>query len=194
MCSGLTAYAAMKKLGDISPEERVLVVGLGGVGMMGLQFAKAMFDAAPLGADVDDSKLQAARGAGAHEVYNPKDAEALKKLMADTNGGVPGVVDFVGSEASLKFATSAVRKGGKVIVVGLFGGAFAMPIPMFPMRAISIGGSYVGSLGETIEMMELVRAGKIDPIPVTERPLSAATQSLNDLREGKVLGRVVLKP
>lgn len=194
MCSGLTAYAALKKLGDISPEERVLVVGLGGVGMMGLQFAKALFAAAPLGADVDAGKLQAAKGAGAHEVYNPKDADALKKLIEDTNGGVPGVVDFVGSEASLKFATSAVRKGGKVVVVGLFGGAFATPIPMFPMRALSIGGSYVGSLDETIEMMELVRAGKIDPIPVTERPLSAATQSLNDLRDGKVLGRVVLKP
>src|SRR3546814_14335533 len=69
-----------------SDEERVLVVGLGGVGMMGLQFAKAMFKQAPLGADVDDNKLQSAKGAGAHEVYNPKDPAALKKLLADTNG------------------------------------------------------------------------------------------------------------
>lgn len=194
MCSGLTAYSAMKKLGDISPEERVMVVGLGGVGMMGLQFAKAMFDNAPLGADVDDQKLQAAMGAGAHQTYNPKDADAIKKVLADTNGGVPAAVDFVGSEASLKFASSIVRKGGKVIVVGLFGGGFAMPIPMFPMRAISIGGAYVGSLGETHEMMALVKAGKIDPIPVEERPLDQASKSLDDLREGKIMGRVVLKP
>jgi D-arabinose 1-dehydrogenase-like Zn-dependent alcohol dehydrogenase len=194
MCSGLTAFSAMKKLGDVSPEERVLVVGLGGVGMMGLQFAKAMFASAPLGADVDPQKLQAAKGAGAHEVYNPKDPEALKKLLADTNGGVPAAVDFVGSEASLKFATGAVRKGGQVVVVGLFGGGFSMPIPMFPMRAISIGGSYVGSLAETLEMMDLVKAGKIDPIPVQERPLSDASKTLDDLRQGHVLGRVVLKP
>tara|TARA_R110002110_G_scaffold62975_5_gene175323 strand:- start:2419 stop:3465 length:1047 start_codon:yes stop_codon:yes gene_type:complete len=193
MCSGLTAYGAMKKL-DISDEERVLVVGLGGVGMMGLQFAKAMFKQAPLGADVDDQKLQAAQGAGAHQVYNPKDPEALKKLLADTNGGVPAVVDFVGSEASLKFAMGSVRKGGQVVIVGLFGGGFSMPIPLFPMRAISIGGSYVGSLGETHEMMELVKAGKIDPIPVEERPLDAASKSLDDLRKGGVMGRVVLKP
>ena len=52
----------MKKLGDVSPEERVLVVGLGGVGMMGLQFAKAMFENAPLGADVDEQKLQGRKG------------------------------------------------------------------------------------------------------------------------------------
>ena len=194
MCSGLTAYSAMKKLGDISPEERVMVVGLGGVGMMGLQFAKALFPSAPLGADVDENKLQSARGAGAHEVYNPKDAEAIKKVLADTNGGVPAAVDFVGSEASLKFATSVVRKGGKVIVVGLFGGGFSMPIPLFPMRAISIGGSYVGSLDETKEMMELVKAGKIDPIPVSERPLGEGSKSLDDLRNGAVMGRIVLKP
>ncbi|MGV8996926.1 MAG: alcohol dehydrogenase [Parvibaculaceae bacterium] len=193
MCSGLTAYGAMKKL-DVSDDERVLVIGLGGVGMMGLQFAKAMFKQAPLGADVDAQKLQAAKGAGAHEVYNPKDADALKKLLADTNGGVPAAVDFVGSEASLKFALGSVRKGGQVVVVGLFGGAFSMPIPMLPMRAISIGGSYVGTLAETHEMMELVKAGKIDPIPVEERPLDAATKSLDDLRKGGVMGRVVLKP
>ena len=193
MCSGLTAYSAMKKL-DVSDEERVLVVGLGGVGMMGLQFAKSLFKQAPLGADVDAQKLQAAKGAGAHEIYNPKDADALKKLLADTNGGVPAAVDFVGSEASLKFATGAVRKGGQVVVVGLFGGGFSMPIPLFPMRAISIGGSYVGSLEETKEMMELVKAGKIDPIPVEERPLDAASKSLDDLRKGGVMGRVVLKP
>ncbi|NIJ43079.1 D-arabinose 1-dehydrogenase-like Zn-dependent alcohol dehydrogenase [Parvibaculum indicum] len=194
MCSGLTAYSAMKKIGELTDEERVLVVGLGGVGMMGLQFAKAMFPAAPLAADVDENKLQSAKGSGAHEVYNPKDEDALKKLLADTDGGVPAAVDFVGSEASLKFAQGAVRKGGKVIVVGLFGGGFSMPIPMFPMRAISIGGSYVGSLSETHEMMDLVKAGKIDPIPVAERPLSEASKSLDDLREGHVMGRVVLKP
>jgi D-arabinose 1-dehydrogenase-like Zn-dependent alcohol dehydrogenase len=194
MCSGLTAYSALKKFGDISPEERVAVVGLGGVGMMGLQFAKTMFDAAPIGVDVDENKLQAAMGSGAHAVYNPKDEEAIKQLMADTDGGVPAAVDFVGSEASLKFATSIVRKGGRVVVVGMFGGGFSMPIPMFPMRAITIGGSYVGSLDETKEMMELVQSGKIDPIPVEARPLDQATKSLDDLRNGSIMGRVVLKP
>jgi len=193
MCSGLTAYGAMKKL-NVSDEERVLVVGLGGVGMMGLQFAKAMFKQAPLAADVDTQKLQSAKGTGAYEIYNPKDSDALKKLLKDTNGGVPAAVDFVGSEASLKFAMGAVRKGGQVIVVGLFGGALSMPIPHFPMRAISIGGTYVGSLSETHEMMKLVKAGKIDAIPFEERPLEAASKSLDDLRHGGVMGRVILKP
>jgi len=194
MCSGLTAYSALKRIGDPGPDDKVVIVGCGGVGMMGIQFARAMMPSAPLAADVDPGKLQAAQGAGAEAVYNPKDADAIKKVIADTNGGAYAAIDFVGSEASLNFATSVVRKGGQVVVVGLFGGGFSMPIPMFPMRALTIGGSYVGSPGEAAEMMELVRAGKVDPIPVEERPLDQASKSLNDLREGKVLGRVVLAP
>ena len=69
-----------------------------------------------------------------------------------------------------------MRKGGKIIIVGLFGGAMSMPLPMFPMRALSIVGSFVGSLAEAEEMMEIVRAGKVDPIPYRQRPLDQANE------------------
>ncbi len=193
MCSGLTAYGAMKKLGHVGKQDPVVIVGLGGVGMMGLQFARAMFDAPIIGVDVDQTKLDAAMQAGATQVINSRSDGALKKLLAET-GGAYAAVDFVGSEPSFGFAQGCVRKGGKVIVVGLFGGAFSMPIPLLPMRAISIGGSYVGSLGETKEMLELVKAGKIAPIPITRRPMADASKSLDDLREGRIVGRVVLDP
>ncbi len=194
MCSGLTAFGALKKLGTPGPNDKVLVVGAGGVGMMGIQFAKALFPSAPLAADIDEGKLEAAKKAGAAQAYNSKDQSAVKQILADTDGGVFGAIDFVGSEASLNFASATVRKGGKVVVVGLFGGGFSMPIPMFPLRVITIGGSYVGSLAETKEMMDLVKAGKIDPIPVETRPLSQAGQTLDDLRAGNIVGRVVLQP
>jgi D-arabinose 1-dehydrogenase-like Zn-dependent alcohol dehydrogenase len=194
MCSGLTAFSAMKKVGKLGPNDQVLVLGVGGVGMMGVQFAKALFGKGPLAADIDDEKLAMAKKAGAPAVYNTKDPESAKKLMADTGGGAYAVVDFVGSEKTFAFASQTVRRGGKVVIVGLFGGAMAMPIPMFPFRALTIGGSMVGSLDETKQMMELVRAGKVDPIPYTKRPLSEANQSLDDLREGKIQGRVVLTP
>ncbi|MBI3676711.1 MAG: zinc-binding dehydrogenase, partial [Proteobacteria bacterium] len=194
MCSGLTAFSAMKKIGKLGPNDQVLVLGVGGVGMMGVQFAKALFGKGPLAADIDEGRLEAAKKGGASATYNTKDPEAAKKLMADTGGGACAVVDFVGSEKTFAFASQTVRRGGKVIIVGLFGGAMQMPLPMFPFRAISIGGSMVGSLAETKEMMELVRAGKVDPVPVTKRPLDAANQTLNDLRDGKIVGRVVLQP
>jgi len=194
MCSGLTAYSAMRKIDEAYAHEEVLVLGAGGVGMMGVQFARHMFDKPPLVADIDEGRLQAAMGAGAKAAYNTKDPGALAKLMADTGGGVSGIVDFVGSEATFAFAQGAVRRGGRIVIVGLFGGAMSMPLPMFPLRALTIGGSYVGSLDQAIGMMDLVRAGKIDPIPVQTRPLDEANAALDDLRAGRVVGRVVLEP
>jgi D-arabinose 1-dehydrogenase-like Zn-dependent alcohol dehydrogenase len=193
MCSGLTAFGALKKIGTPAKSDPIAIVGLGGVGMMGLQFARAMFDAPIIGIDIDPAKLEAAKAAGATAVVNSREDGALKKFLGET-GGAFAAIDFVGSEPSFAFATGCVRKGGKVVIVGLFGGAFSMPIPMLPMRAISIAGSYVGSLPETHEMLALVKAGRIDPIPVTRRKLSEATKTLDDLREGKILGRVVLEP
>jgi len=105
-----------------------------------------------------------------------------------------GVIDFVGSESSFAFATQAVRRGGKVVVVGLFGGGMSMPIAMFPIRALTISGSYVGSLADAEAMMAVVREGKIDPIPVKEVPLASANAALEDLKAGKVIGRMVLVP
>jgi D-arabinose 1-dehydrogenase-like Zn-dependent alcohol dehydrogenase len=195
MCSGITAFSALKKIRNVYEGEAIAIVGLGGVGMMGLQFARALFpDKKIIGCDIDQTKLEAAKAAGAHAVYNSKEAESLKQLKLDTAGGVAAAVDFVGSTPSLNYANGAIRRGGEIIVVGLFGGKFAAPIPTFPGRPFSIVGSYTGPLGETMEMMKLVRAGKIAPIPVEKRPLTDANRTLNQLREGSILGRVVLKP
>jgi D-arabinose 1-dehydrogenase-like Zn-dependent alcohol dehydrogenase len=193
MCSGLTAFGAMKKVGKLAEGDEVVVLGCGGVGMMGIQFAKTVLGKAPIAADIDDGRLEAAKKAGAKAAYNSKDPAAVKQLIADT-GGAFAVVDFVGSEASFAFATAAVRRGGRVIIVGLFGGAMGMPIPMFPLRALSVIGSFVGSLPEAQEMMAIVRAGKVDPIPYATRPLKEAYKTLEDLKGGKITGRVVLTP
>ena len=129
--------------------EAIAIVGLGGVGMMGLQFARAMFpDKKIIGCDIDAAKLESAKAAGAFAVYNSKDADSLKQLKLDTGGGVAAAVDFVGSTPSLNYANGAIRRGGEIIVVGLFGGKFATPIPSFPGRPFSIVGSYTGPLGE----------------------------------------------
>lgn len=194
MCSGLTAFGAIKKVGKLQRDDAIVVIGCGGVGMMGIQFAKALTGKGPLAADIDERRLAASRKAGAAASYNSKDAGVAKKLVADTGGGAYAAVDFVGSESSFAFANAVTRRGGKIVLVGLFGGAMTMPLPMFPLRALSVIGSFVGSLAEAEEMMELVRAGRIDPIPVETRPLPEAGRALDDLRQGRVTGRVVLTP
>ena len=194
MCSGLTAFGALKKLVNVNADDHILIMGLGGVGMMGLQFARSLFNCKILAADIDPNKLQAAQGAGADEVYDTSDELSLLKLIEDTKGGVKAAVDFVGAEKTLKYSMDSTKKGGQIVVVGLFGGAFQMPIPMFPLSAKSIGGSFVGNLDETKEMLELVKSGKVDPIPVANREMNQASQTLDDLREGAITGRVVLQP
>jgi D-arabinose 1-dehydrogenase-like Zn-dependent alcohol dehydrogenase len=190
MCSGLTAYAALKRIAGRAQRGPVLLIGLGGVGMMGLALARTMFPHSPLEADIDPVKRQAAEQAGV-TAYDPSDPAARKAVMA-TSGGVYGICDFVGSDSSLTFATSVLAKGGKVVVTGLLGGAFATPVTMFPMKAMTIEGTLTGTLAEAQELLALARLGKIPPIPIRERPLSEAQAAFDDVRAGKVVGRVVL--
>jgi alcohol dehydrogenase len=196
MCSGLTAYAALKRLAANAAHAAhgpVLLVGMGGVGMMGLALARNMFAHAPIVADIDPSKRAAALAAGAQTAFDPADAGARKALMAATNGGVLAAIDFVGSDRSLAFATGAVAKGGRVVVTGLFGGTFTMPVAMFGLKAMAIEGTQTGTLAEVRELLALAtRTWKLAPPPISERPLTQAQAALEDLRAGRVIGRVVL--
>jgi D-arabinose 1-dehydrogenase-like Zn-dependent alcohol dehydrogenase len=193
MCSGLTAFAALKRVAEHAKRGPLLLVGLGGVGMMGLAFARALFAHAPIVADIDAAKREAALKAGAAAAYDPANPDARKALFKAT-GGVYGAVDFVGSDGSLAFAAGALAKGGKVVVTGLLGGTYSTPIAMFPLRVFAIEGTMTGTLEEARDMMALARSGRIPPVPIIERPLAAAQASLDDLRGGRIVGRVVLVP
>ncbi len=193
-CSGITAYGALRKLAPPRDGDAVMIVGMGGVGMAGLAFAKALFPTPPLVADIDPAKRAAALEAGAAQAFDSGDRAAAKAVREATGGGVAGVVDFVGSSGSFAFANSVVRKGGRIVVVGLIGGEMSMPLPMFPLRALSVSGSLVGTPGEFTDMMALVRAGQVAPIPVRTHPLSEANRVLDALRAGEIVGRAVLTP
>jgi alcohol dehydrogenase len=192
MCSGLTSYSALKQLVAHAQRGPALLVGLGGVGMMGLAIARALFPQAPLVADIDAAKREAALAAGAAAAFDPADREARRALLKATGGGVFAVCDFVGSEASLAFATGALAKGGKVAVTGLLGGNFPLPAAMFVLKAMTIQGTITGTLAEAHELMALAKAGRITPPPISERPLATVQATLDDLRAGRIVGRVVL--
>jgi len=192
MCSGITSYGALKKALACNRGGPLVIVGAGGVGMMGLQLAIALWDGPVIVADIDPVKRDAALVAGASHVFDSGDKEARKALFK-TCGPADASIDFVGAESSLNFAQSVIGKGAAVIVVGLLGGKFSTPIPMFPLRPFSIHGVFVASLGDTKELLELVRSGKVTPPAVSTRPLTQANQALDDLRHGRVIGRVVLE-
>jgi D-arabinose 1-dehydrogenase-like Zn-dependent alcohol dehydrogenase len=194
MCSGLTAYAALKRLVGAAKLGPVLLVGMGGVGMMGLALARNLYGEAPLVADVDAAKRAAALVAGAAHAFDPNDAGARKALLASTGGGVYGACDFVGSDRSLAFAIGALAKGGKAVVTGLFGGSFAFPVAMFALKAMAIEGIQTGTLAEAREVLDLARDRNFNFPPVRERPLVEAQAALDELQAGNIVGRMVLTP
>jgi D-arabinose 1-dehydrogenase-like Zn-dependent alcohol dehydrogenase len=193
MCSGITAYGALKKGEPWLRRGPLIIVGLGGVGMMGLEIARAKYDVPILAADIDAGKRERALEAGAKHVFDPAAPDARRTVLK-TAGASSLAVDFVGSEASLAFAQSVVGKASAVVVAGLMGGRFCLPVPMFPLRQLALLGTFVASPGEARELVGLVKAGKVGPIPVSLRPLAEANSALSDLKAGRVIGRVVLTP
>ncbi len=192
-CSGITAYGAIRKAqATRGGVKKLLLIGAGGVGLAGVAIAKAMVDGEIIVADIDDAKLQAAKETGADRVIDPKAPDAAAKLVAE--GGVDAAIDFVGAPSSLQFAIDSVRRGGSVTVVGLFGGDTPLSIAGLPLRMLTLQGSYVGSLEDLRELMALVREGRVHPLPYSTRPLEGAYDALEELKAGKVVGRVILKP
>jgi alcohol dehydrogenase len=191
MCSGLTAYSALKRLADRAARAPLLLIGAGGVGLMGLALARAMYGTAPYVADIDPKKREAALAAGAQAVFDPANPDARKELLK-ASGGIYAACDFVGSDKSVIFATGVLAKGGKIVITGLIGGAYSTAVAMFVLKAMTIEGTQTGTLVEARELIDLVRAKNIAPPPIAERPLDQAQATLEDLRGGKIVGRVVL--
>ena len=193
-CSGLTAYSALKKLTPFPAGGKLLIIGAGGVGLSGIRFAKSLGLPAPIVAEVDKAKWDFAKAAGASEVIDPTADGALRALLKSTGGGVLGAVDFVGAGSSFAFGFGALAKAGKLVSVGLFGGSTPVAPAMISMKAVSLIGSYVGSLEEMREVMQIARSGALPELPVATRPLGQLNEALDDLKKGRVRGRVVMLP
>jgi len=186
-CSALTAYSAAAKLPDMDPQDEVAVLGCGGLGLIGISVLREKGVKGIVACDVDDAKLAAAAKLGAKKTVNMRAADAAQQLQ-----GIAAAIDFVGSPATAGPGIAALRKGGRYVICGLFGGELTHPLPPIAQRAIGIVGSYVGNLQELKEVVALAKKKRLRPTPVETRPGAQANAALEDLKAGKVLGRIVL--
>jgi D-arabinose 1-dehydrogenase-like Zn-dependent alcohol dehydrogenase len=186
-CSAVTAYSAAAKLPALGKSDTVAILGCGGLGLIGISVLRAQGVRNIIGCDIDDGKLAAAAKQGAKRTVNTRAPDALQQIQ-----GVAGAIDFVGSPATAALGIAALRKGGRYVIVGLYGGELVHPLPPIAQRAIGIVGSYVGSLQELREVVALARKGRLKPAPVETRAADQANSALEDLKAGKVIGRVVL--
>jgi D-arabinose 1-dehydrogenase-like Zn-dependent alcohol dehydrogenase len=190
-CSGLTTYSAVSKLKPIPRDEWIAVMGAGGLGLMAIEMLKASGHERIVAVDIDAAKLAAARGAGATGTVDGRDPEAPKALKEITGGTIYGAVDLVGAASTASLALGALRKGGRLILVGLYGGEIPLSVVPLIQRAITIQGSYVGTVAELKEVVALARAGKLKTIPIEKRPLADVSLTLDQLKAGAIIGRVV---
>jgi propanol-preferring alcohol dehydrogenase len=193
-CSGLTAYGALKKLGDLVKREPVVVIGAGGLGLMAIAIVKAMKGKGTIAVDIDPLKRDVAKRQGALTAIDPNAPDALEQVKAAAGGSIWAVIDFVGDDQTARLGVDSLVKGGKLIVVGLFGGEITLSLPMLPIRAMTVQGSYTGSLAELQELVKLVRNQPLPLIPTKTLRLEQAQDVIADIKAGKVVGRRVLTP
>ena len=186
-CSALTAYSAIAKLPPLSPQDRVAVLGCGGVGLTAVSILRAKGMKNIVGCDIDDAKLAAAAKLGTNSTVNTRSSGAARQLHS-----IACALDFVGSTATVALGIAALRKGGRYVICGLFGGELVHPLPSIAQRAIGIVGSFVGTLQELKEVVALAQKGGLKPLPVETRPAAQVNQALEDLKAGRIVGRVVL--
>lgn len=193
-CSGLTAYTAIKK-SNANSQHNMVIFGAGGLGLMGVQIARAITNANIICVDIDDEKLKTAKELGADNIVNSKDPDAVQKIMTLCgNKGADCVIDFVNAPPTVKMGLTVIRKRGTVILVGLFGGSVELPLVSVPLKAITIQGAYTGNYNDMLELLGLAKRGVINPIISKRYSLSEANVALEDLKNRKILGRAVINP
>jgi len=193
-CSGLTAFTAIKKALVNNPEN-ILIVGAGGLGLMGVQIAKALTNSNIICADLDDKKLNSAKELGATHIVNTKEPDAIKEIMSICNEkGVDSIIDFVNAPPTVKMDLSIIRKRGNIVLVGLFGGSIDLSLVSIPLKAITIQGAYTGNYNDMIELIQLAESGVINPIVSKHYTLDEANIALEDLKNRKIIGRAVINP
>lgn len=195
-CAGLTAYSALKKTMPLDNDETLVIIGAGGLGLMAVQVVRELTRARVLVLDVDDARLAAVRDLLPDaETLNTRTGDAATLVMDATSGtGANAVIDFVNNEQTARSAFGMLAKNGQMVMVGLYGGKLSFPTPVPALKNLTIRGSYTGSLTELRELVEIIRNRNLRPVPVKTYPLGDAAGLLNQIKEGKIIGRAVLTP
>jgi D-arabinose 1-dehydrogenase-like Zn-dependent alcohol dehydrogenase len=193
-CALGTAYHAVVTRGAVRAGETVAVVGAGGVGLYALQVARAA-GARAVAVDVREQAVQAARQVGAEAAAQPGEAPAV---LADlTRGrGADVVVDCVGNPAGSALAVELVRKGGRLVQVGYVTDSRqypTLPTDRVVLRELQVVGSRYVTRPELGRALELVASGALKPVVSRVVDLEQANEALEDVRQERAVGRVVVR-
>ena len=189
LCAGVTTYKGLKEI-EAHPGEWVVISGVGGLGHVAIQYARAMgLKVAAI--DIAADKLELARTAGADLAVNALAPDAVDQVLAATGGGAHGVLVTAVSTAAFAQALKMVRRKGTVSLVGLPPGEFPTPIFDVVLKRITIRGSIVGTRRDLDEAIAFAAEGKVHA-EVTRVPLAEINEVFDRMKQGRIDGRVVL--
>ncbi|MGP1570800.1 MAG: alcohol dehydrogenase AdhP [Moraxella sp.] len=188
-CAGVTTYKGIKVSG-VRPGQWIAIYGAGGLGNLGVQYAKKVFGAHVIAVDINDDKLALAKESGADLVVNPTKEDAARFIQEKTGGAHAAVVTAV-SKAAFNSAVDCVRAGGRVIAIGLPPESMDLSIPRLVLDGIEVVGSLVGTRQDLAEAFQFGAEGLVVPV-VQKRTLSEANEIFQEMRDGTIQGRMVI--
>jgi propanol-preferring alcohol dehydrogenase len=191
-CSGITVYGAVRKVLPLPPDDPVVLIGAGGLGLSAIAMLKALGHRRIVSVDIGPDKRQAALNSGASAVVDGMAANLTQAIVAAAGDQVKAVIDFVNIDATARSGFDALAKGGKFVAVGVGGGMITLSLSGMVFRGLSVAGSLTGSPQDLREVMVLANSGKLVPLPVTLLPSCEANAALSRLEAGTVTGRLVL--
>jgi len=189
-----TSYHALRNKASLRIGQTALIVGVGGLGIHAVQIARLM-GAKVIAADRKSGALEIAKTYGAHGVINTGEDDAQKAVMDLTGGkGADVVIENVGKDDTLNWSLPSLKRGGTLVIVGYdpINPVHVNPLGMH-YNEWSIRGARVSTKQELVEVIELVEKGMIEPVVTKVIPLEAVNEGLQEIREGKHTGRIVLK-
>jgi propanol-preferring alcohol dehydrogenase len=189
LCAGVTTYKGLKET-EARPGEWVVISGVGGLGHVAIQYAKAM-GLKVAAVDIAEDKLKLARATGADLAVNALAADAVEKVLAATSGGAHGILVTAVSTTAFAQALKMVRRKGTVSLVGLPPGEFPTPIFDVVLKRITVRGSIVGTRRDLDEAVAFAAEGKVRA-EITKVPLSQINDVFDRMKSGKIDGRIVL--
>jgi len=189
LCAGVTTYKGLKET-EARPGEWVIISGVGGLGQVAIQYAKAM-GLKVVALDLAEDKLKLARSAGAELAVNALAADAVESVLQATGGGAHGVLVTAVSTTAFAQALKMVRRKGTVSLVGLPPGEFPTPIFDVVLKRITVRGSIVGTRRDLDEAIAFAVDGKVRS-EFAKAPLADINAIFERMKAGKIDGRMVL--
>ncbi|KPN21834.1 alcohol dehydrogenase AdhP [Arthrobacter sp. Edens01] len=189
LCAGVTVYKGLK-MTEARPGQWVVISGIGGLGHIAVQYAKAM-GLRVAAVDIAEDKLALAREFGAEVTVNALDEDPVEAIQAQT-GGAHGVLVTAVHPSAFGQAIGMARRGGTIVFNGLPPGDFPAPIFDIVLKGLTIRGSIVGTRQDMVEALDFYDRGLIHP-KITTRPLEDINDVLDELAAGRIDGRVVVQ-